>query len=429
MRKIDRSKKLFKKAQELIPGGVNSPVRAYKAVGGTPLFISSARGSKIYDADGNSYIDYVLSWGAMILGHAYPPVVRRLKDAVEKGTSYGAPTELETKLAEMTLKAYPSMDRVRMVNSGTEATMSAIRTARGFTGRDKIIKFEGCYHGHADGLLVRAGSGATTFGVPDSQGVPKSYARDTITLPFNNLKAIKGVVEREWKKIACIILEPVVGNIGCVLPKKGFLEGLRKVTKKYGIVLIFDEVMTGFRVSYGGAQAHFGIKPDMTCLGKIIGGGLPVGAYGGRVEIMSMVAPDGPVYQAGTLSGNPLAMTAGIETLKVLSRKGIYSKLEQKAQALEEGLKDAAKKTKVKIRFYRAGTMFCTYFIDKNVVDYETAKTANTALFGKFFRGMLEKGISLAPSQFEAGFLSTVHSNNEIEFTIKAAYEVFKQLR
>ncbi|RME62924.1 MAG: glutamate-1-semialdehyde-2,1-aminomutase, partial [Nitrospirae bacterium] len=318
------SKRLFSRAQKLMPGGVNSPVRAFKAVGGEPFFVERAKGSKIYDVDGNAYIDYVLSWGPLILGHAHPSVVKAVKEAAERGTSYGAPHRLEIELAQMVLKAYPSIEKVRMVNSGTEATMSAIRVARGFTGRDRIIKFEGCYHGHADGLLVRAGSGATTLGVPDSPGVPKAYARNTITLPFNNLKAVQEVVKKDWKNIACIILEPVVGNIGCVLPKKGFLEGLRKLCDKYGIVLIFDEVMTGFRVSYGGAQAAFGIVPDMTCLGKVIGGGLPVGAYGGKKEIMEMVAPEGPVYQAGTLSGNPLAMAAGVATLRVLSRKGVF---------------------------------------------------------------------------------------------------------
>ncbi len=428
MRKISKSKRLFKKAQRLIPGGVNSPVRAFKAVGGQPLFIARAKGSKIYDVDGNAYIDYVLSWGPMILGHAHPSVVKALKDAVEKGTSYGAPTELEIKLASLVLKAYPSMDKVRMVNSGTEATMSAIRVARGFTGRDKIIKFEGCYHGHADGLLVKAGSGATTFGVPDSPGVPRSYARNTITLPFNDLKAVKTVVEKEWKNIACIILEPVVGNIGCVLPKKGFLEGLRRITKKYGIVLIFDEVMTGFRVSYGGAQAYYGVEPDMTCLGKVIGGGLPVGAYGGKEEIMSMVSPEGPVYQAGTLSGNPLAMTAGITTLRILSRKGAYEKLQQKAAALEEGLRDAAKRAGVKTKFYRAGTMFCTYFTEKEVYDYQTAKLADTDRFARFFAEMLKRGVNIAPSQFEAGFISLAHTDRDIDKTVGAAYEAMKSL-
>lgn len=423
--KTKRSKLFFKKALKLMPGGVNSPVRAFKAVGGSPIFIQKAKGSKIYDVDGNEYIDYVLSWGPMILGHCHPDVVKALKKAVENGTSYGAPTPLEIELAQLIMKAYPSIEKIRMVNSGTEATMSAIRVARGFTKRDKIIKFEGCYHGHADGLLVKAGSGATTFGVPDSPGVPKDYAKNTITLPFNDATAFREVVKNEWKDIACVILEPVVGNIGCVLPKDGFLEDLRKETEKYGIVLIFDEVMTGFRVSYGGAQAYYGIKPDITCLGKVIGGGLPVGAYGGKKEIMSMVAPEGPVYQAGTLSGNPLAMTAGIETLKILSKKGTYEKLEKTMKYLEEGLKEASNKAGVKTKFYRVGTMFCTYFTDAEVIDYKTAKTSDTEKFSRFFMQMLNRGISLAPSQFEAGFISIAHTKTDIDKTIKAAYEAF----
>jgi glutamate-1-semialdehyde 2,1-aminomutase len=426
--KFNNSRRLFKKAQAVIPGGVNSPVRAFRAVGGNPVFIERAKGSRIYDVDGNSYIDYVLSWGPMILGHAYPKVVQALKKAIEKGTSYGAPTALEVELAGMVLKAYPSMDKVRMVNSGTEATMSAIRVARGFTGRDKIIKFEGCYHGHADGLLVKAGSGATTFGVPDSPGVPKSYAKNTITLPFNDIGLLKSMIEKERRNIACVIIEPVVGNIGCVLPKPGFLETLRKLTRQNGIVLIFDEVMTGFRVSFGGAQAYYKIKPDMTCLGKVIGGGLPVGAYGGKKEIMSMVSPEGPVYQAGTLSGNPLAMTAGIETLKVLSEKNIYKKIEGKALMLEEGLVDAARSAGVTTRFYRAGSMFCTYFTGADVYNYKTAKTSDTGKFAKFFSELLQRGINIAPSQFEAGFMSLAHTGKDIENTIKAAYKAFKAL-
>lgn len=427
--KWNNSLRLFKKAQKLIPGGVNSPVRAFRAVGGTPVFIDRAKGSKIYDIDGNVYIDYVLSWGPLILGHAHPKVINALKKALDKGTSYGAPTPLEVELATLVLKAYPSMDKLRMVNSGTEATMSAIRVARGFTRRDKIIKFEGCYHGHADGLLVKAGSGATTFGVPDSPGVPKSYARNTITLPFNDIKAFKAAVKNQWKQIACVIVEPVVGNIGCVLPKPGFLETLSKMTKAFGIVLIFDEVMTGFRVAYGGAQAFYGIKPDMTCLGKVIGGGLPVGAYGGRNEIMSMVSPEGPVYQAGTLAGNPIAMTAGIETLKILERDLTYKKLEDAASTLEKGLVVAAKKAGVKTKFYRAGTMFCTYFTDKDVFDYKRAKTSDTSMFSRFFFGMLKRGINLAPSQFEAGFISLSHTKKDIEKTIRAAYETFKEIK
>ncbi len=426
---LKKSKALYEKAVGLMPGGVNSPVRAFKAVGGSPLFIKKAKGSRIYDVDGNEYIDYVLSWGPMIVGHSHPAVVKALRSAIENGTSFGAPTPLEIELAEMVLKAYPSMGKVRMVNSGTEAAMSAIRAARGFTGRDKIIKFEGCYHGHADGLLVKAGSGAATFGIPDSPGVPKAYAKNTLTLPYNDAEAFKGLVDREWKSIACVIVEPVVGNIGCVLPKPGFLEALRKETKKHGLILIFDEVMTGFRVSYGGAQAFYGIKPDMTCLGKVIGGGLPVGAYGGRKEIMSCISPEGPVYQAGTLSGNPLAMTAGIETLKILSKKGAYEKLEKTMQRLEEGLKDAAKRAGVKTKFYRAGTMFCTYFTETDVVDYRTAKTADTGKFSRFFHGMLQNGINIAPSQFEAGFISLAHTPGDIGKTVNAAFKVLSGLK
>lgn len=423
----EKSKKLFKQAVKIIPGGVNSPVRAFRAVGGNPLFIEKARGSKIWDVDGNEYIDYVLSWGPMILGHSHPSVVKALQCAVSKGTSFGAPTSLEIELARNVIAAYPSIEKIRMVNSGTEATLSAIRVARGFTGRDKIVKFEGCYHGHADGLLVKAGSGATTFGVPDSPGVPKDYAKNTLTLPFNNSKAFQDLMRKEGKFIACVIVEPVVGNIGCVLPKPGFLETLRRETRKYGVVLIFDEVMTGFRVAYGGAQAYFGIHPDMTCLGKVIGGGMPVGAYGGRKDIMSIVAPEGPVYQAGTLSGNPIAMTAGIETLKILSRKGTYKQLENRMRHLEEGLKDAAKRAGVKTKFYMAGTMFCTYFTDIEVVDYATAKTSDTGKFGRFFRGMLARGINIAPSQFEAGFISIAHSERDIRKTIEAAYKSLKE--
>jgi glutamate-1-semialdehyde 2,1-aminomutase len=403
-------------------------VRAFRAVGGNPVFVKEARGSKIHDVDGNVYIDYVLSWGPLILGHAHPKVVDALKKAAERGTSYGAPTALEIELAQLVLRAYPSMDKVRMVNSGTEATMSAIRVARGFTRRDKIIKFEGCYHGHADGLLVKAGSGATTFGVPDSPGVPKSYAKNTITLPFNDTASLKRTITSQWKSIACVIIEPVVGNIGCVLPKPGFLETLRTLTERYNIVLIFDEVMTGFRVSYGGAQSYYGIKPDMTCLGKVIGGGLPVGAYGGRKEIMSMVSPEGPVYQAGTLSGNPLAMTAGITTLKVLTKKGTYETLEQRASLLEKGLFEASRKAGSKTRFYRAGSMFCSYFTDTDVVDYKTAKRADAEKFSRFFAAMLSRGIYMAPSQFEAGFLSLAHTENDIEQTVRAAYESLKEI-
>ena len=426
--KIKKSQKLYKKAVTLMPGGVNSPVRAFKAVGGTPLFISKAKDSKIYDVDGNEYIDYVLSWGPLILGHAHSKVVKALRKAVLSGTSYGAPTPMEIELAVLIKKAMPSIEKIRMVNSGTEATMSAIRLSRGFTKRNKVIKFEGCYHGHVDALLVSAGSGGATFGIPDSLGVPASYVAETIILPFNDKETFKNVINEHWKDIACVIVEPVVGNMGCILPKEDFLKTLRDETEKYGIILIFDEVMTGFRVSSGGAQEYYRIKPDLTCLGKVIGGGLPVGAYGGKKEIMSLVAPEGGVYQAGTLSGNPLAMTAGIETLKILLKSNTYKKLEKKMLQLEEGLKDAAKKQKISAKFYRAGTMFCTYFTEQEVVNAQTAKTSDIEKFKKFFWGMLNRGIYIAPSQFEAGFISIAHSEKDIEKTINAAYETFKEL-
>ncbi|WP_028844361.1 glutamate-1-semialdehyde 2,1-aminomutase [Thermodesulfovibrio thiophilus] len=426
--KIKKSQKLYKKAVTLMPGGVNSPVRAFKAVGGTPLFISKAKDSKIYDVDGNEYIDYVLSWGPLILGHAHSKVVKALRKAVLSGTSYGAPTPMEIELAVLIKKAMPSIEKIRMVNSGTEATMSAIRLSRGFTKRNKVIKFEGCYHGHVDALLVSAGSGGATFGIPDSLGVPASYVAETIILPFNDKETFKNVINEHWKDIACVIVEPVVGNMGCILPKEDFLKTLRDETEKYGIILIFDEVMTGFRVSSGGAQEYYRIKPDLTCLGKVIGGGLPVGAYGGKKEIMSLVAPEGGVYQAGTLSGNPLAMTAGIETLKILLKSNTYKKLEKKMLQLEEGLKDAAKKQKISAKFYRAGTMFCTYFTEQEVVNAQTAKTSDIEKFKKFLWGMLNRGIYIAPSQFEAGFISIAHSEKDIEKTINAAYETFKEL-
>jgi len=426
--KTTKSKKLYKQAFKLMPGGVSSPVRAFKAVGGNPLFIAKAKGSKIYDVDGNEYIDYVLSWGPLILGHAYPSVVKALKKAIEKGTSYGAPTELEIKLATFIKKAFPSIEKLRFVNSGTEATMSAIRVARGFTKRNKVIKFEGCYHGHVDGLLVSAGSGAATFSIPDSLGVPQSYISETIVLPFNDINTFKNTLKEHYKDIACVIVEPVVGNMGCILPKDEFLKVLRDETQKYGIVLIFDEVMTGFRVSFGGAQQYYGVKPDLTCLGKVIGGGLPVGAYGGKKEIMALVAPDGGVYQAGTLSGNPIAMTAGIETLKVLSKASVYKRLERTMQHLEGELKDVVKRAGINVKFYRAGTMFCTYFTENEVIDAKTAKTSDTEKFKKFFWGMLERGVYIAPSQFEAGFISLAHSEKDIEKTVQAAYKIFKKL-
>jgi glutamate-1-semialdehyde 2,1-aminomutase len=423
-----RSKKLFEEAKKHIPGGVNSPVRAFRSVGGDPLFIKKAKGSKVYDADGKAYIDYVLSWGPMILGHAHPKVTAALKRAIASGTSYGAPTELEITLAKMVKKAVPSIEMVRMVSSGTEATMSAIRAARGFTGRDKILKFDGCYHGHGDSLLVKAGSGVATFGLPDSPGVPADLAKHTLTVSFNDLAAVQDVCGRQGEQIACIIVEPVVGNMGCVPPQPGFLEGLRKVCDRYGIVLIFDEVMTGFRVAYGGAQERYKIRPDLTTLGKVIGGGLPVGAYGGKREIMERIAPLGPIYQAGTLSGNPLAMTAGIETLKLLAKPGTYAKLEKLSAELEKGLRDAAREAGVPATFNRVGSMFTAFFTDRTVTDFASAKTSDTTRFGNYFRAMLKNGVNLAPSQFEAAFLSLAHSRADIAKTVEAARKSLKSL-
>jgi glutamate-1-semialdehyde 2,1-aminomutase len=423
-----KSKKLFEEAKKHIPGGVNSPVRAFRSVGGEPLFIKKAKGSKITDADGKSYIDYVLSWGPMILGHGHPVVTAALKKAIANGTSFGAPTELEVTLAKMVRKAFPSMEMVRMVSSGTEATMSAIRAARGFTGRDKILKFDGCYHGHADSLLVKAGSGVATFGLPDSPGVPADLAKHTLTVAFNDLEAVKEITGREGEQIACIIVEPVAGNMGCVPPQPGFLQGLRQVCDQYGIVLILDEVMTGFRVAFGGAQELYKVRPDLTCLGKVIGGGLPVGAYGGRLDIMQKIAPIGPVYQAGTLSGNPLAMTAGIETLKLLGRPGVYKTLEKHSADLEKGLRTAAAEAGVPVTLNRVGSMFTGFFTDQQVKDFASAKTSDTARFGRFFLSMLQNGVNLAPSQFEAAFLSLAHSKADINRTIEAARKSLKKL-
>jgi glutamate-1-semialdehyde 2,1-aminomutase len=424
----ETSERLFAEACKIIPGGVNSPVRAFKAVGGDPLFIARAEGSRVYDVDGNAYIDYVASWGPMIVGHSHPRVVEALKAAVDRGTSYGAPTELEITLAEMVIEAVPTIEVVRMVNSGTEATMSAIRLARGATKRDKIIKFAGCYHGHADGLLVKAGSGATTLGVPTSPGVPADYARNTITLDFNDIGAVSEVFASEGSEIAGVILEPVAGNMGCVAPKKGFLEGLREITAAHGALLIFDEVMTGFRLAYGGAQELFGINPDLTCLGKVIGGGLPVGAYGGRRDLMEQMAPQGPVYQAGTLSGNPLAMTAGIETLRLCGQEGFYQRLEQLSSALSAGLEEASRQAGLNLTFKRVGSMLCCYFNDQEVYDYESALRSDTEAFGLFFRSMLRGGVNLAPSQFEAGFVSAAHTEDDIEATIEAALRAYKEV-
>ncbi|MBM3236060.1 glutamate-1-semialdehyde-2,1-aminomutase [Candidatus Poribacteria bacterium] len=418
-----KSLSAFEEAQKYIPGGVNSPVRAFRAVGGNPLFIKRGKGAKIYDIDDNEYIDYVCSWGPLILGHAHPKVIKAIQNAAENGTSYGAPTELEIELAKIIVNAYPSLDLVRMVSSGTEAAMSAIRLARGYTKRDKIIKVEGCYHGHADCLLVKAGSGAATFGVPDSAGVPADFAQHTITVPFNDAGAVKTAIQQNPGQVACVILEPVAGNMGVVPPTDGYLEEIREITSQNDVVLIFDEVITGFRVAFGGAQELYGVIPDMTCLGKIIGGGMPVGAYGGKKEIMECIAPLGPVYQAGTLSGNPLAMSAGIATLKVLSEPGVYDTLENRSDALAEGLTEAAKAAGVDACHTRVGSMFTTFFTNKQVVDYTTAKTSDTGKFAAYFRGLLERGIYIAPSQFEAGFVSLAHTDDDIQITICAASE------
>lgn len=422
-----RSQELFAKAKELIPGGVNSPVRAFKAVGLNPPFIQSGKGSKVTDVDGNEYIDYVASWGPLILGHNHPEVCAALKNCIDEiGTSFGAPTELENIMAEMVTSAVPSIEMVRMVNSGTEATMSALRLARGYTGRNKIVKFEGCYHGHADHLLIKAGSGALTLGVPDSPGVPANIASNTITAPYNDLETLRKIFAAEGDDIAAVIVEPVAGNMGCVPPLPGFLQGLRQLTADYGVLLIFDEVMTGFRVSYGGAQELYGIDPDLTCLGKIIGGGLPVGAYGGKRKIMEQVAPAGPVYQAGTLSGNPFAMTAGIATLNLLSKPGVYTELEEKSALLEAGLKEAAESSGVKATFNRVGAMFSVFFTAQPVTDYKSASTSNLKAFTAYFKSMLEQGIYLAPSQFEAGFMSLAHSWEDIDRTISASRKAFQ---
>ena len=423
-----KSTALFNEAQQVIPGGVNSPVRAFQSVGGEPLFIERAAGSTLFDVDGNAYIDYVGSWGPMILGHSHPKVVEAVCRAAVLGASFGAPTALEVELAAMVREAYPNMEQVRMVSSGTEATMSAIRLARGYTGRDKILKFEGCYHGHADSLLVKAGSGAATFGVPTSPGVPADFARHTLTAPYNDLEQVKALAEAHHGDLAAIILEPVAGNMGCVAPQPGFLQGLRELCNAEGIVLIMDEVMTGFRLAYGGAQERFGVRGDLVCLGKIIGGGLPVGAFGGKREIMQQLAPEGPVYQAGTLSGNPLAMSAGIATLKLLQEPGFYQQLEVKSAYLEAGLSEAAQQYSQPTCLQRVGAMFCTYFQAGPVTSFADAAQSDTTAFGRFFCLMLEAGINLAPSQFEAGFMSAAHSQEDLDRTIAAARKAFAAL-
>lgn len=423
-----RSTELFLKARKVIPGGVNSPVRAGRNVGVDPPFIQRADGCYLWDADGTRYIDYVCSWGPMILGHRHPEVIQALNDALENGTSYGAPTELEVSLAEMIVEAVPSIEMVRMVNSGTEATMSAIRLARGFTGRNIVIKFDGCYHGHNDSCLVSAGSGVATFGIPGSPGVPADLARLTISLPFNNLEAVEQAIDRFSDQIAAVILEPIAGNMGVILPAEGFLEGIRNITREHGILLIFDEIITGFRVSPGGAQELYDITPDLTCLGKIIGGGLPVGAYGGRRDIMSQVAPEGDIYQAGTLSGNPLAMTAGLVTLRILKNREIYDKIEEKSELLFAGLHNAAKQTGVDLMINRAGSLGSIFFGRNPVVDFESAKRTDSSRYVSFYKEMLAQRIYLAPSPFEALFVSAAHNEKTITKTIEAASESFKGL-
>jgi glutamate-1-semialdehyde 2,1-aminomutase len=425
--KRKKSIALYRRALEMIPGGVDSPVRAFKAIGISPTFIERAKGSKIWDIDGNEYIDYVGSWGPMILGHAHPRVVAALKKAVPKGTSYGAPTSLEVELAIKIKKAFPSMELVRMVSSGTEAVMSAIRVARGYTGRDKILKFEGCYHGHGDSLLVKAGSGATTFGIPDSLGVPEDLAKHTLTVPYNDLEGVKTMVNQYSEQIACIIVEPIAGNMGVVLPERDFLQGLRWICDGQEMILVFDEVITGFRVAYGGSQELYNIKADLTCLGKIMGGGLPVGAYGGKRAIMERVAPLGGVYQAGTLSGNPLAMTAGLATLDLLKSRKTYQDLEKKTSYLTEAIANSAEEKGIPISINRAVGMFTLFFTEGPVRDYRTAKTSNTKRFAQFFIEMMEQGIYLPPSQFEAWFLSLAHTQRDLDQTIEACDHFFKK--
>ncbi len=419
----ERSRQLFQDAGRYFPGGVNSPVRAFRAVGGEPFFVARAGGSRITDVDGRTYIDYVGSWGPMILGHAHPRVVAAIQVAAEAGTSYGAPTERETRLAQLVQAAFPGMERMRFVSSGTEACMSALRVARGFTRRDAIVKFEGGYHGHADSLLVKAGSGGMTFGVPDSLGVPADVARHTLTLPYNDPEAVQAAFAVRGGEIAAVIVEPVAGNMGVVPPAPGFLAGLREITRRHGALLIFDEVITGFRVAWGGAQELFGITPDLTCLGKIVGGGLPVGAYGGRADIMEQVAPLGGIYQAGTLSGNPLAMAAGIETLTLLRAPGVYAELETKGKRLGEGLAEAAALCRTPAQVNRVGSLLTAFFTGSPVRDYATAKTADTRRYGVFFGAMLERGVSLAPSQFEAAFVSLAHTIEDLDATVAAARE------
>ncbi|GIP22426.1 glutamate-1-semialdehyde 2,1-aminomutase [Paenibacillus sp. J22TS3] len=427
VRNDERSRQAFDQAKKYIPGGVNSPVRAFKSVGLTPIYIDRGEGPRVYDIDGNTFIDYVGSWGPLIMGHAHPEVVKAVQAAAAKGTSFGAPTLLETEMAKLVAERVPSIDIVRMVSSGTEATMSAIRLARGYTGRNKIMKFEGSYHGHADSLLIKAGSGVATLGLPDSPGVPEGVAANTITVPYNDLDSVKLAFEKFGEEIAGIIVEPVAGNMGVVPPLPGFLEGLREITSQYGSLLIFDEVMTGFRVHMNCAQGRFGITPDLTCLGKVIGGGLPVGAYGGKREIMEQIAPTGPIYQAGTLSGNPLAMTAGYTTLSLLTPE-VYERLEALSARLEAGLLKNAKERGVAISVNRVGSMVCPFFTEEKVTNYDTAKTSDLNTFNKYFAAMIDEGVSVPPSQFEGMFVSGVHTEEDIDATIEANRRALQKL-
>ena len=425
---LNIAKDLFNQARKYIPGGVNSPVRSFKAVGGNPIFVKRGNGSKFYGECDAEFIDYCLSWGALILGHAYPRITGALSEVIKKGTSFGTATKLETELAKLIVEAVLSIEQVRLTNSGTEAVISAVRLGRAYTKKNKIIKFEGSYHGHADYLLVKAGSGAATLGIPDSLGVPRDFTKHTIVLPYNDIKKVEEAVKKYQKDLAAIIVEPIQANCGVILPKPEFLPGLRMIADKYNIVLIFDEVITGFRLSYGGAQEYFNVKPDLTCLGKIIGGGLPVGAFGGREEIMQLLAPLGKVYQAGTLSGNPIAVTAGTTTLEILKEDDLYRTLEKKTRELCEGIKSRVKRYKIELKINYIGSMFGIFFTDRDVIDYRTAKTQDTDLFRRFFHGLLKKGIYFAPSGYEADFLSTAHSSKDIDETLKVIDHALKDL-